>query len=70
MGQRRVFAGMADGWQQQWKEIAGGVRGKRKGGGPGAVVKTVCFETRRSRVQAPLWHSGFKETEKFFPAYT
>ena len=38
-------------------------------GGPGAVVKAACLESRRSRVRAPLWHSSFKETRCFFHAH-
>ena len=40
------------------------------GGGPGAVVKVACLESRRSRGRTPLWHSSFKETTCFFPAHS
>ena len=36
-------------------------------GGPGAVLKTAYLESRRSRVQSPLWPSSFKETNVSFP---
>ena len=36
---------------------------KRKGGGPAAVVKAACLESRRLRVQTPLWPPSFKETK-------
>ena len=32
-----------------------------QGGGPAAVVKTACLESRRSRAQTSLWPSSFKE---------
>ena len=35
---------------------------KRKGGGPAAVVKAACLESRRLRVRTPLWPPSFKET--------
>ena len=38
-----------------------------KGGGPGAVVKAACLESRRSRIGTPLWSSSFKETIMFLP---
>ena len=31
------------------------------GGGPGAVVKAACLNSRRSRVRIPLCHSSFKK---------
>ena len=37
-----------------------------QGGGPGAVVKAACFESRRSRVRSPLWALSFKETKFVF----
>ena len=40
------------------------------GGGPGAVVKAACWESRRSRARTPLWHSSFNETYCFFPAHS
>ena len=33
------------------------------GGGPGAVVKAACLESRTLRVRAQLWPSRFKETK-------
>ena len=36
---------------------------KRKGGGPAAVVKAACLESRRLRVRTPLWPPSFKETK-------
>ena len=36
---------------------------KRADGGPGAVVKATCLESRRSRVRTPLWQSSFKESK-------
>ena len=36
---------------------------KRKGGGPAAVVKGACLESRRLRVRTPLWPPSFKETK-------
>ena len=35
------------------------------GGGPDAVVKATCLESRRSKVRTPLWHSSFRETACF-----
>ena len=35
--------------------------------GPGAVVKAVCLESRRSRVQTPLWPPSFTERKMFLP---
>ena len=37
------------------------------GGGPGAVVKADCLESRRSLVRTPLWPSSFKETNVSSP---
>ena len=34
-------------------------------GGPGAVVKAACLESRRSRVR--IWPSSFKEIQMFLP---
>ena len=34
------------------------------------VVKAACLESRRSRVQTPLWPSSFKETKCFFSAHS
>ena len=42
----------------------------QKGRGPGAVVKATCFESSKSRVRTPLWHSCFKETKGFFPVHS
>ena len=33
-------------------------------GGPGAVVKVACLESRRSRVRTPARPLSFKETNK------
>ena len=41
-----------------------------RGGCSGTVVKDACLESRRSRVRTALWHSCFKETICFFPAYS
>ena len=41
-----------------------------EGGGPGAVVKTACLESRRSRAQTPHWPSSYKETKYLFPAHS
>ena len=38
---------------------------KRKGGGPAAVVKAACLESRRLRVRTPLWPPSYKETKCF-----
>ena len=35
-----------------------------------AVVKCAGWESRRSRVQTPLWLSSVKETKCFFPAHS
>ena len=40
------------------------------GWGPGAVVKTACLGSRRSRVRAPLWPSSLQKTKCFFPAHS
>ena len=37
------------------------------GGGPGAVFKAACLESRRSQGRTPLCHSSFKETKMFLP---
>ena len=41
-----------------------------RGGGPGAVVKAACLESRRSRGRTPLWLSSFKETKCVFTAHS
>ena len=40
------------------------------GGGPGAVVKSACLESRRLRVQTPFWHSHFKEAQCLLPSHS
>ena len=39
-------------------------------GGPGAVVEAACLQSRRSRVQTPLWLPSFKEAKCFFPSHS
>ena len=39
-------------------------------GGPGAVAKAACLESRRLQVRTPLWPLSFKETKCFFPAHS
>ena len=41
-----------------------------EGRDPGARVKAACLESRRSRVQTPLWPSSFKRKKCFFPAHS
>ena len=38
------------------------------GGDPGAVVKDVCLEHRKTRVRTPLWPWSFKEIKMFLPS--
>ena len=48
----------------------GGLYEGCQGGGPGAVVKTACLQSRKSRVRTPFWPSSFKETKCFFHAHS
>ena len=40
--------------------VSGGQCHLIQGGGPCAVVKAACLESRRSRVRTPLWPSSVK----------
>ena len=41
-----------------------------QGGGPGAVGKAACLQTREIMGSSHALHSSFKETKCFFPAHS
>ena len=51
----------------EWNRFIKDVYKLNCGGAPGIVVKAACFESRTSRVRAPIWPLSFKATKCFLP---